>query len=259
TKDEIKKIAQMAIVQYVEPFDVNPVAENLVGKTNHRSNYLSTSYPGGLKIDGTTMNVALNDDGVIGPHIDYEGRIYGSYTSSNVGSHGDHCAGTIFGAGNINPDYRGMAFGAHLGVYRVSGAYSTGYQAFDSINNHYLSKGTRIISTSYSNGNNSGYTNLARLMDIQINTMPELMNVFSAGNAGTSNFGYGAGPGWGNITGGHKQAKNCMTVGNLTYQDGLANSSSRGPAYDGRIKPDICAVGTSVWSTINPNTYASYT
>src|SRR5690606_24595036 len=83
--------------------------------------------------------------------------------------------------------------------------------------------------------------------------------VFSAGNAGTSNFGYGAGPGWGNITGGHKQAKNCMTVGNLTYQDGLANSSSRGPAYDGRIKPDICAVGTSVWSTINPNTYASYT
>src|SRR5690606_31673975 len=54
----------------------------------------------------------------------------------------------------------------------------------------------------------------------------------------------------------HKQAKNCMTVGNLTYQDVLANSSSRGPARDGRIKPDICAVGSSVNSTVDPNTYA---
>src|SRR5690606_330566 len=114
----------------------------------------------------------------------------------------------------------------------------------------------RITSTSYSNGNNSGYTSLARLMDVQINSMRDLMHVFSAGNAGTSNFNWGAGAGWANITGGHKQAKNCMTVGNLAYDDVLANSSSRGPARDGRIKPDICAVGTSVNSTIDPHTYS---
>src|SRR5690606_39055654 len=118
------------------------------------------------------------------------------------------------------------------------------YQAFDSIYSHYNKHNIRITSTPYSDGNNTGYTSRARLMDIHINAMPDLMHVFSAGNAGTSNFNYGAGAGWGNITGGHKQAKNVITVGNITFDDFLASSSSRGPAKDGRIKPEICAVGT---------------
>ena len=62
-----------------------------------------------------------------------------------------------------------------------------------------------------------------------------------------SNCGYGAGSGWGNVTGGHKQAK--CKVANLTSSGSLA-SSSRGPASDGRIKPDIGAKGSSVNSTI---------
>ena len=35
--------------------------------------------------------------------------------------------------------------------------------------------------------------------------------------------------------------KNVIAVGNLDYKSDLASSSSRGPAADGRIKPDICA------------------
>ena len=34
-----------------------------------------------------------------------------------------------------------------------------------------------------------------------------------------------------------------IAVGNLDYSASLASSSSRGPAADGRIKPDICAQG----------------
>ncbi|MDC0202060.1 S8 family serine peptidase, partial [Flavobacteriales bacterium] len=80
-------------------------------------------------------------------------------------------------------------------------------------------------------------------------------HVFSAGNDGSSNCGYGAGLGWGNVTGGHKQAKNVITVANLTSTGGLASSSSRGPAADGRIKPDISAKGSSVYSTEENQTY----
>ena len=40
---------------------------------------------------------------------------------------------------------------------------------------------------------------------------------------------YGAGAGWGNVTGGHKQAKNVIAVANLTQISNLAGSSSRGP------------------------------
>ncbi|MDA7837047.1 S8 family serine peptidase, partial [Salibacteraceae bacterium] len=66
-------------------------------------------------------------------------------------------------------------------------------------------------------------------------------------NSGTSNCGYGAGNVWGNITGGHKVGKNVIAVANLTSYDVVATSSSRGPAHDGRIKPDVSAKG---WSQI---------
>ena len=86
-----------------------------------------------------------------------------------------------------------------------------------------------------------------------------LLHVFSAGNSGSSDCGYGAGSTWGNVTGGHKQAKNVIAVGNLDYAASLASSSSRGPAADGRIKPDICAQGTNVYSTYPNYTYNSIT
>jgi len=255
----LEAIAKAPYLYFIEPADGDPQPDNLVGRTNHRSNFIATDYAGGLKYDGTGVSVALNDDGVIGPHLDYTGRLINQFITFNNGDHGDHCAGIIFGAGNRNPTTRGMAFGADLGVYGVSGSFANYYQAFDSLYNHYNKYNIRITSTSYSDGNNTGYTTRARLMDIHINTLKDLTHVFSAGNAGTSNYGYGAGAGWGNITGGHKQAKNVIAVGNLTYDDQLNSSSSRGPAKDGRIKPDICAVGTSVNSTINPNVYQQKT
>ena len=67
------------------------------------------------------------------------------------------------------------------------------------------------------------------------------------------------GSGWGNVTGGHKQGKNVIATANLTETGGLASSSSRGPAEDGRIKPDIGAKGTDVYSPVSPYTYDSYT
>ena len=50
--------------------------------------------------------------------------------------------------------------------------------------------------------------------------------------------------------------KNVIAVGNVNDDDIIRNSSSRGPATDGRIKPDICAKGTSVYSTIDENDYS---
>jgi len=194
----------------------------------------------------------LNDDGYIGDHIDFQGRIPTQFTYSTGADHGDHCAGTILGAGNLNPLAMGMAPAAELVVYSA-----TNYPGFDSIYNQYQTLGIRITSTSYSDGCNAGYTNRAAMLDEQIRTMPELMHVFSAGNNGTQNCTYGAGSGWGNITGGHKMAKNAIAVANLNYRDELASSSSRGPAHDGRIKPDVSAQGTNVFSTSENNTYTT--
>ena len=78
-----------------------------------------------------------------------------------------------------------------------------------------------------------------------------LVIVFSAGNSG---------PGAGTVT---KNPKNAILVGNslncrpgeLTANDdirGLATSSSRGPAADGRMLPTVVAPGTDIISTYSP-------
>ncbi len=249
--DDIESIAAKPFVSFVEPIYPPSEPENYTGKTQHRSNVLDSDYPSGRHYDGTGVNIMLQDDGIIGPHIDYEGRIGDQFLTNNSGDHGDHCAGIIFGSGNLDPRLAGQAPGAQLYVYQAAPLYP----GFSNIPNHYNTYDIRITSTSYSNGCNAGYTTLARTMDLQIQSYPALMHVFSAGNSGTDNCGYGAGPGWGNVTGGHKIGKNVIATANLDYTDGLAGSSSRGPAHDGRIKPDISAKGTSVNSTTNPNDY----
>ncbi|MFC2102272.1 S8 family serine peptidase [Bacteroidota bacterium] len=251
-QSKIQAIASLPFVVFMEPVYPNPEPENYTGRTLHRTNAIATDFNAGRHYDGTGVVVELQDDGIIGPHIDYQGRVLDQFLSNNSGNHGDHCAGIIMAAGNLDPFGRGNAFGADLYVY----AAAPYYPGFTAIPQDYGNLDVRITSTSYSNGCNAGYTALAQTMDQQVHTYPSLMHVFSAGNNGTSNCGYGAGSGWGNVTGGHKIAKNVITVANLDYGDGLATSSSRGPAHDGRIKPDCAAKGSSVYSTVNPNEYA---
>jgi hypothetical protein len=228
--------------------------ENYTSRSLMRTNVLDGNNANGLSFDGSGVSVAIQDDGIVGPHIDFHGRIAAIFATDDEGDHGDHVSGTVGGAGNLNPYHRGQASGADLYIYKAYPEYS----AIDSLNSHYYDYNLFITSTSYSDGCNAGYTARSQTVDEQSADMSSLVHVYSAGNAGTSNCGYGAGTGWGNITGGHKMGKNTIAVGNLNQVDQLANSSSRGPAYDGRIKPDICAKGTAVTSTIANNLYDTY-
>jgi hypothetical protein len=71
-----------------------------------------------------------------------------------------------------------------------------------------------------------------------------LLHVFSAGNSGTqtSTTGpYANVPGFATITGSFKMAKNIITVGHIDSLGVVLAPSSRGPAYDGRVKPELVA------------------
>jgi hypothetical protein len=249
--ESIQRFLELPYIQFIDwKYDAG-YPENYTSRTMHRTNFLAPESTNNIGYNGQGINVMLQDDGSIGEHIDHEGRILEQFWQASTGDHGDHVGGTINGAGNLNPYHEGQAKGSNLYVYKAAPQY----QGFDSIETHYYTKDVLITSTSYSNGCNAGYTALARTMDEQVFDMEHLVHVFSAGNSGTSNCGYGAGSTWGNITGGHKVGKNVITVSNLNENDVLATSSSRGPAYDGRIKPDISAKGTSVTSTQEDNTY----
>ena len=133
--------------------------------------------------------------------VNYKGRIdqsnCGGCSTSLSDTHGDHVAGTIMGSGNLDPIAAGMANAAYLYVYSSSNNnYSNAFPAL------YVNDNVMITSKSYSNGCNAGYTSLSNELDIQINNLPSLVHVFSAGNSGSSDCSYGAGSGWGNVTGG---------------------------------------------------------
>lgn len=240
-------LAEAPFVSFIEPIDPPALLENYTARSLVRSNVINSDHGLARHYDGSGVIAAMGDNGIIGPHIDYTGRV-DNRAVDNTGNHGDHVAGTIMGAGNLNPLHRGMAPGVTLQVYDVWDAVNSGGIANQQ-------DGVILTSTSYSNGCNAGYTNFAQTADQMVRMYPELIHVFSAGNSGTSDCGYGAGNLWGNVTGGVKIGKNVIAVANLDINSNVVGSSSRGPAHDGRIKPEISAKGTNVVSTIDENDY----
>ena len=244
----INEVALLSFVNGVEPIAPPSTPDDERGRSLHRSNVINSYSPMGRHYDGTGVSAALADDGPVGPHIDYQGRIDQSNATANQGTHGDMTAGILMGGGNLDPTIRGMGTGAFIYIYDIGG--------YDHILNSPTTNqtlGVMVTSTSYSQGCND-YTTDTQTGDQILNQNPTLLHVYSAGNNGGGDCGYGVG-GWGNITGGYKQGKNVIACGNLNYLDALEASSSRGPSEDGRIKPDICANGAGQLSTDGPNAY----
>jgi len=244
---KIKALAGFPFVQRLELPNPPAEPEDLPARTLHRSDQLASPH-NNLSYNGAGVSVAIGDDGSIGPHVDYKGRLNQDSVSSDDGDHGDMVAGILMGGGNIRQEVKGMAYGADLFMYHV-------WRVIYSAPFHHTTYDVKVTNTSYSNGCNAGYTSFTELADQQVNDFPTMIHVFSAGNDGNSDCGYGAGSGWGNVTGGIKIGKNVLCVANLDNEDSLASSSSRGPAADGRLKPDISANGINQLSTEPPDNY----
>ncbi|MBL7795753.1 MAG: S8 family serine peptidase [Saprospiraceae bacterium] len=250
-KDALAATAALPFVRTLELLPAPPKPDDTGGRALHRANLLDVDHPSGNKYDGTGVAVLVRDDGPLGPHIDFQGRNTDIFSANDVfdSNHGDGVAGILAGAGNLDPNMRGMATGAKIFTIR----YQSNFQ--DNTMDLHYDENVTITNSSYAEDCNEGYTTNTQTVETQLFENPTLMHVFSAGNAGTSNCGYGAGATWGNITGGHKMAKNALAVANLLPDATLVNSSSRGPAHDGRLKPDISANGNGQSSTDYNNLY----
>jgi len=249
----LEDLANQPFVKWVELIVAPSTPDDTRGRSLHRSSNLDTQTSAGRNYTGLNIGVMCRDDGIVGPHIDFQGRIDNSLASGTGQTHGDGVSGIMAGAGNLNPSNRGMAAGSLL--------YVVNYQPnfLDSQTVSLITSGDVLITnSSYSNGCNDGYTTITQTVDTQVHDMPNLQHTFSAGNSNGSNCGYGAGNQWGNITGGHKQGKNVIATANVFFDGSLVTSSSRGPAHDGRIKPDIAANGQNQISTAENNTYQSF-
>jgi len=246
-------LAELPYVKWVELIIAPSIPDDTRGRNLHRSSNLDTQTTAGRNYTGAGVGVMVRDDGIVGPHIDFQGRIDNSNASGTGQTHGDGVGGIMAGAGNLDPTIRGMAAGSD--VYVVN--YQSNFLDTETVT--LINDGSvQITNSSYSNGCNDGYTTTTRTVDTQVHDITSLLHVFSAGNSNNNNCGYGAGNQWGNITGGHKQGKNVIATANVFFDGALVNSSSRGPAHDGRIKPDIAANGQNQLSTDENNDYLSF-
>ncbi|MEO0471705.1 MAG: PKD domain-containing protein [Bacteroidota bacterium] len=246
--DKIARVADLPAVSWVEIIAEPGQPEDTRGKSLHRANVINSEYTGGAKYDGSGVLVASRDNGMTTPHIDFEGRADRTL-ASQAGTHGDGVAGIMAGAGNLDPTMQGMAPGSDIIMMNYVASF------LDQTLPLHQTDNLVITNSSYSNGCNAGYTTITQTVDDQAFNNPSLLHVFSAGNSNNNDCGYGAGDQWGNITGGHKMGKNVIATANLFANDVLATSSSRGPANDGRLKPDIAANGQNQNSTGPNNTY----
>jgi Subtilase family/Secretion system C-terminal sorting domain/Domain of unknown function DUF11 len=251
---EVHKDAQLdvAALPFIEMIElITPPAKPDDVSANSAARIQMVSPGLELGLTGKGVHVLLRDDGLVEPHIDLKGRL-SNLTAQEYGTHGDACAGVIAAAGNLNPDNMGVATGANVFVIPYESTF------LDNTLQTHQNNQVMITNSSYTDGCNTGYTASARTVDEQIALYPSLMHVFSSGNSNFTDCGYGAGNSFGNITGGHKQGKNCMTVGNVNDAGAFVSSSSKGPATDGRIKPDLVAPGWGLNTTDINNTYRSF-
>lgn len=252
--NQLKKLVDLSFVQWVEFIAPPNQEENLPGRTLHRVNVLNDG-PRNLKGDG--INVGIWDAGEISPHLDFlpAGRL-NQIEFNSPQSHSTHCSGTILGRGLIDPRARGMAPNATLYSYNYNGnvlaEMATAIPLYNLIvSSHSYNDGGSI--TCNLTGTQIQYTAVSRSTDLNINNFPFHLHCHSAGNAQTSCSG-----GWFTITGTGKSAKNNIVVGSLTSSEALSSFSSCGPVADGRIKPEITSMGSSVYSTYTPlNTYST--
>ncbi len=249
---QLASLPQLPYLVWMEPQPEKGEPEDTRGRALHRANAVNGLLPDSYHFDGSGVGVLVRDDGPLGPHIDFHGRLHNGMFTGGDGTHGDGVAGILTGAGNLDPYMKGMAPGAEV--------YAIPYQAdfLDNTLDLHLTNGVLVTNSSYSNGCNAGYTAITNTVDGQMYEYPTFMHVFSAGNSNGSNCDYGAGGQWGNITGGHKQGKNVITTANVYQNGNLVYSSSRGPAHDGRIKPDIAANGAGHFSTDPDNQYGEF-
>jgi len=250
---QLQQLAAHPAVQWLDPAPLPPSPEGTSANAGMRNNWLTQGPGDGYSGSGVVIGIA--DDGSVS-HPDLKNRILFPL-SVNWGSHGDMTTGLAAGAGNINPRAVGLAPGAMIHLTTINGYFhiTEAVQNYNSLN-------VTITSTSYGQGCGGFYDSNTQYIDGQLANNSALMHIFSAGNSSTSGcsltYGQVQGPGnirYGNITGGYKAGKNVIAVANGTFGSVLVSSSSRGPAEDGRLKPDITAIAQGSLTTDSGNNY----
>ncbi|HEX6334291.1 MAG TPA: S8 family serine peptidase, partial [Flavisolibacter sp.] len=249
----MQEIAALPFVEYLQAAPPKDQTLNRNSRSASRAGMLNASVAnGGKGLNGENVVVGIGDNADIQNHVDFTGRLI-NRAGTFISSHGQHVSGTVGGGGIINELHRGYAPKATIvSQYfsRILVNAATYVNDFGMVitNNSYGD----IIECDY----HGTYDLTSRVLDQMAYDLPNLQNIFAAGNSGNSTCAPFA-TGFRTVLGSYQTAKNVITVGAASDSGFIAGFSSKGPVRDGRIKPEIAAMGQGVISTVPNNSYGS--
>ena len=252
--DSFQSLIALPFVYWVELPAPTLETNNLLERTSHRVPLL-TNFSTSHQLTGKGVVMGEWDGGGADDHIDYDYRHtrIDPFINNLNGRHATHVAGTMLGAGIKDPLRKGMAPEATFYSYDFYGSVTS---EMDSASRKY---GIELTQNSYSYGSNGDvcsrrgtYDNTSVALDRLVRKYPNLLHVFAAGNSRRSNCRPG---GYGTVHSGYQASKNSIAVAAITFTDGNSSFHCYGPLRDGRLKPEISAVGVNVNSTFPNNQY----
>jgi hypothetical protein len=237
--DLLREILPMKNVVFIEKIR-KPVPELFVGSMDLSLNGIRLAQEKFQDMKGDGRVASVKEDEPDSTDLDIVGRILPSaFASGRVNGHATLMSTIIAGAGNSWHLGRGVAPAAEISP----ADFSTLLPEPDA---YYQSGDIAVQNHSYGVGIESFYGADAAMYDASAISVPGLLHVFSAGNRG--NAAPPTGPyqglaGFANLTGSFKMSKNSLSVGALDSFIQAEPLSSRGPAHDGRVKPELMAFG----------------
>jgi hypothetical protein len=215
--------------------------EILINNADPGANAVNTAQQQYPLIRGNHITVSLKEDLPDTTDIDFTGRYLSSaFAATQITSHATIMATMIGGAGN-----NGLkSLGAAPQVKFVSADFNTSLSPEDAA--YFQQYDITIQNHSYGTGIENYYGLEAVAYDEQVYTTDTILHVFSSGNIGTQadvTGIYQGLSGYANLSGTFKQAKNVLVAGGTDDFLHTISLSSNGPAYDGRVKPEIVAFG----------------
>ncbi len=275
-RGRIRDIAALDIVSWVEPAPPPPTRQNAVAASRIHVDTIRNGVPA---LSGSRVTVGVWDGSGAASHPDFDTRLNVkdpiSANQDNL-EHATHVAGTIGSSGASNSAGTGMApeveldsydFNWHMTEMRAAAA---GESAIPLSNHSYGNNGGVVCNDDRSICNWSTATEaLFGLYDLQAQEWDDIaqdtgLRIFkSAGNEQQGDCDSLTAPTrcdgpWATITT-YGTSKNIVTICATDDADGETPFSSFGPTDDGRVKPDLCANGVQLLSTLPGGLYGELT
>ncbi|MCI0750617.1 MAG: S8 family peptidase [Flammeovirgaceae bacterium] len=236
----LRELQSNAQVKFVDVTERKPHEERSVEDLDLSVNTINAVHSHFPFINGDELNASVKEKPFDKTDIDFKGRVLTSADFDEaITTHATTMATLMAGGGNSSPKSKGAAWGASLTT-------SDFENLMPDENAMLIAVGITVQNHSYGVGIENYYGIETQAYDDACQSYPEMLHVFSAGNAGdqASESGpYGGITGFANLTGQFKMSKSTLSVGSIDKQGNIPLLSSKGPAYDGRVKPELVAFG----------------